>query len=66
MKPFIFNASVLGLTTSSVMFLTWYQNEWTDFKTYFNNLRNDSWYIVYGIMGSALSGLCNEYLIKNN
>lgn len=66
MKPFVFNASVLGLTTTSILFATWYDYEWKDFRTYFNNLRNDSWYVVHGMMGSALAGLCGEFLIKND
>ena len=65
MRPFVFNASVLGTVTIGILGITWFEQEWKGFSNYFERLRHDSWYIAHGIMGSALAGLAGEFLIKN-
>lgn len=66
MRPFVYNASMFITSSFIILGITWYENEWKGFKNYIRNVRNNSWFIVHGIMGSSMAGLVGELLIKEN
>lgn len=66
MKSLHYYTGTLGLSTTLILGMTLYDNGWKDFKTFLNNLYNGSYTVLYGIMGSALCGLGQQYLTNNN
>lgn len=57
MNSIVYFSGIFSLTTSLILGLTLRENGWKDSKSYFYNVYNGNYTVLYGMMGASLCGI---------